>query len=63
MKEPLSPEKILQRIGQALGGSGYASSPCPRIESNIPGLLTAPSDNERELLEEELRRDREYCRP
>ena len=63
MKESLSAEKVLQRIGQAAGGSGYTSSPCPRIGSNLPGLLTATSDQERELLEEELRRDREYCRP
>lgn len=63
MQEPLSTEKVLQRIGQAVGGSGYTSSPCPRIGSNLPGLLTATSDRERELLEEELRRDREYCRP
>jgi hypothetical protein len=31
--------------------------------ANLPGLLTAISGHERELLEEELRRDAEYCRP
>lgn len=63
MKEPLSPQKILQKIGGMAGGPGYSQSPCPRIASNLPGLLTATSDRERELLDEELRRDREYCRP
>lgn len=63
MKEPLSPQKILQKIGGMAGGPGYSQSPCPRIASNLPGLLTATSDHERELLDEELRRDREYCRP
>lgn len=63
MKEPLSPQKILQKIGGMAGGPGYSQSPCPRIASNLAGLLTATSDRERELLDEELRRDREYCRP
>lgn len=63
MKEPLSPQKILQKIGSMAGGPGYSQSPCPRIASNLPGLLTATSEHERELLNEELRRDREYCRP
>lgn len=63
MKEPLSPQKILQKIGSMAGGPGYSQSPCPRIASNLPGLLTATSDRERELLDEELRRDAEYCRP
>ena len=63
MKEPLSPQKVLQAIGEMAGGRGYSQSPCPRIASNLPGLLTATSDQERELLDEELRRDREYCRP
>jgi hypothetical protein len=63
MKEPLSPQKILQKIGGMAGGPGYSQSPCPRIASNLSGLLTAASVRERELLDEELRRDREYCRP
>lgn len=63
MKETLSPQKFLQKIGSMAGGAGYSQSPCPRIASNLPGLLTATSEHERELLEEELRRDREYCRP
>lgn len=63
MKEPLTPRKVLRAIGEMAGGRGYSQSPCPRIAANLPGLLTATSDQERELLEEELRRDREYCRP
>lgn len=63
MREPLSPQKILQKIGGMAGGPGYSQSPCPRIASNLPGLLTGTSEQERGLLEEELRRDREYCRP
>jgi hypothetical protein len=63
MKEPLSPQKILQKIGGMAGGPGYSQSPCPRIASNLSGLLAATSEHERELLDEELRRDREYCRP
>lgn len=63
MKEPLSPQKALQAIGEMAGGRGYSQSPCPRIASNLPGLLSATSDHERELLNEELRRGAEYCRP
>ena len=63
MKEARSPQKVLQMIGGMAGGPGYSQSPCPRIASNLPGLLTATTDHERELLNEELRRDAEYCRP
>lgn len=60
MREPLSAAKVVGFIGRAFGDPG---PPCPRIQARISGLLTATSDRERELLEEELRRDREYCRP
>lgn len=60
MREPLSAAKVVGFIGKAFGDPG---PPCPRIRARISGLLTATSDHERELLEEELRRDREYCRP
>lgn len=65
MRKRLSGSQIASGIGQFLGlhPPGYNPDPCPRIRSNIPGLLTATSDHERELLDEELRRDREYCRP
>jgi len=60
MREPLSAAKVVGFIGKAFGDPG---PPCPRIQARISGLLTATSDRERELLDEELRRDREYCRP
>ena len=60
MREPLSAARVVGFIGKAFGDPG---PPCPRIQARISGLLTATSDRERELLEEELRRDREYCRP
>jgi hypothetical protein len=60
MREPLSAARVVGFIGKAFGDPG---PPCPRIRARISGLLTATSDHERELLEEELRRDREYCRP
>lgn len=65
MRKKLSGSQIASGIGQFLGlyPPGYNRDPCPRIRSNIPALLTATSDRERELLSEELRRDREYCRP
>lgn len=60
MREPLTAARVVGFIGKAFGDPG---PPCPRIQARISGLLTATSDHERELLEEELRRDREYCRP
>ncbi len=60
MKEPVTPARVLGFIGQLFGDPG---PPCPRTQARIQGLLTATSDRERELLTEELRRDREYCRP
>jgi hypothetical protein len=59
MKEPVSAARIVERIGQVFGNRPV----CPDIQGRIAGLLTAASDGERELLDEELRRDREYCRP
>jgi len=60
MREPLSVARVVGFIGKAFGDPG---PPCPRIQARISGLLTATSDRERELLDEELRRDRGYCRP
>lgn len=60
MREPLSAARVVGFIGKAFGDPG---PPCPRIQARISGLLTATSHRERELLDEELRRDREYCRP
>jgi hypothetical protein len=59
MKEPVSAARIVERIGEAFGNRPV----CPDIQGRIAGLLNATSDRERELLDEELRRDREYCRP
>lgn len=58
MKEALSAARIVERIGEAFGNRPV----CPDIQGRITGLLTATSD-ERELLDEELRRDRAHCRP
>lgn len=60
MRDPLTPARVVGFIGKLFGDPG---PPCPRIKDGIQGLLTATSDRERDLLDEELRRDREYCRP
>ena len=60
MRPPPSPKRVMDFIARAFGDPG---SPCPRIQANISGLLTATSERERKLLEDELRRDRELCRP
>lgn len=57
--EPVSVHRVLQGIGELFGGS--PPSPCQTATANIPGLLTATSARERELLQEELRRQRRYC--
>lgn len=60
MRQPPSPKRVMGFIARAFGDPG---PPCPRIEANIAGLLSATSARERKLLDEELRRDRELCRP
>ncbi|MGH8062081.1 MAG: hypothetical protein ACREO7_08720 [Pseudoxanthomonas sp.] len=60
MRPPPSPKRVMDAIARAFGDPG---PPCPRIQSNIAGLLAATSERERGLLQEELRRDRELCRP
>ena len=60
MRPPPSPKRVMGFIARAFGDPG---PPCPRIAANISGLLAATSERERKLLEEELRRDRELCRP
>ncbi len=60
MRPPPSPKRVMDFIARAFGDPG---SPCPRIQANISGLLTATSERERKRLEDELRRDRELCRP
>lgn len=60
MRPPPSPKRVMGFIARAFGDPG---PPCPRIQANIAGLLAATSERERKLLDEELRRDRELCRP
>lgn len=60
MRPPPSPKRAMHAIARAFGDPG---PPCPRVQANIAGLLAATSDRERKLLDEELRRDRELCRP
>ncbi|WP_162350512.1 hypothetical protein [Pseudoxanthomonas gei] len=59
MKEPWSPSRVVAIVGRAFGDR----DPCPSIRSRLSGLLASTSDHDRELLHEELRRDREYCQP
>ena len=60
MRPPPSPKRVMSFIARAFGDPG---SPCLRLQANISGLLAATSDRERKLVEDELRRDRELCRP
>ena len=59
MKEPLSPARMLAVVARTFGDK----DPCPNIRSRVSGLLASTSDHDRELLQEELRRDRAYCQP
>lgn len=65
MRRQLKGKEIVAGVGQFLGlhPPGYETSPCPRVGRNIPGLLTSTSARDREMLQEELRRLREYCSP
>ena len=59
MKEPMSPARALENVAKFFGDPG---PPCPRAQARLHGLLTATSDKERALLQEELRRVRQFCR-
>jgi hypothetical protein len=59
MREPRSLASALSLVGKAFGDPG---PPCPRVQARLYGLLTATSDKDRKLLEEELRRDQQFCR-
>ena len=59
MREPRSPASVMNYVAKAFGDPG---PPCPRVQARLHGLLSATSDKERKLLEEELRRDRQFCR-
>lgn len=60
MTQPIAPAQVARFVGKLFGDPG---PPCPRVRSNISGLLTATSERERELLAEELRQYRDYCQP
>lgn len=59
MREPRSPASVMNSVARAFGDPG---PPCPRVQARLHGLLSATSDKERKLLEEELRRDKQFCR-
>lgn len=59
MREPRSPASVMNSVAKAFGDPG---PPCPRVQARLHGLLSATSDKERKLLEEELRRDKQFCR-
>ena len=58
MQEPMSPARALENVAKLFGDPG---PPCPRAQARLQGLLTATSDRERALLQEELRRVRQFC--
>lgn len=58
MREPMSAAKVVAGIGQLFGGAGYEIDPCPRIRRNIAALGTG---GDSELLQEEFRRQRQFC--
>lgn len=60
MREPPSPARAMESIASFFGDPG---PPCPRVQARLNGLLTATSEKDRELLQEELRRDRQFCQP
>ena len=60
MREAVTPGDVAGFIG---GLFGSYPPPCPRVRENIAGLLTSTSERDRELLQEELRQQREYCAP
>ncbi len=59
MRQAVTPADVAGFIGGLFG----ASPPCPRVRENIAGLLTSTSARDRELLQEELRQQRDYCAP
>ena len=58
MREPRSPASVMNSVAKAFGDPG---PPCPRVKTRLYGLLTSTSDKDRKLLEEELRRDQQFC--
>ena len=58
MQEPMSPARALENVAKFFGDPG---PPCPRVRARLHELLTATSEKERALLQEELRRERQFC--
>lgn len=64
MRKQLSGKDVIEGSAQFLGlwPPGYTTDPCPKIERNIGGLMSDTRPAARELLNEELRRQKAYCR-
>lgn len=58
MRTAVTPEAVVKAVGVLFGGAGYTTDPCPRVRSNLANLGTG---NERELVDEEVRRLQRLC--
>jgi hypothetical protein len=58
MRTQVTPERVAQAVGVLFGGAGYTTDPCPRVRRNLARLGTG---NERELVDEEVRRLQRLC--
>lgn len=54
MRRSVSPEQVVNFIGQLFAGPGYETDPCLRIRRNVDSLMTDLSDRGRERLGWEL---------
>lgn len=63
MREPVKGKDVIEGTARAIGlwPEGYTTDPCPRIRSNIGGLMTDTRPEARQALQEELRRRRAAC--
>lgn len=64
MRKPISGKDVIEGTAQLLGlwPPGYTTDPCPKIKHNIGGLMADTRPAARKLLNEELRRQKTYCR-
>ncbi len=58
MRPQLSPADVMAKVAQLFGDPG---PPCMRVRARIRSLATEVSPQARALLEEELRRERQFC--
>jgi hypothetical protein len=58
MRDPVTPERVVQAVGVLFGGADYSTDPCPRVRRNLANLATG---SDRALVEEEVRRHRQFC--